>query len=118
LIRGENHRIRRHRDAPLPLFSIGPDALARAEAEDRALIYLCDEFCPQVAAGIAVRVELLLALRWKAEQDAVVGPEFPREVVVITEPELREVEREFVAIPSGATDSAGEKYVLDLFATG
>jgi hypothetical protein len=89
-------------------------ANARAEAEDRAVSFLCDDkWSPQVAAAIAIRVEFFLAATWEAEQEQRRWDD-PREVVAIERHEMQEVRNAFARTRPGMSDVVAERHVVDL----
>jgi hypothetical protein len=87
----------------------------RAEAEDRAVVYLTQErWSPQVSMAIAIRVEFFLAVRWEEEQEVMRHHDDPREVIEIVPREMQEARTLFARTPPGISNAAAEQHVVDM----
>jgi hypothetical protein len=92
------------------------EVVARLDAEDRVVVYLSN-FPRQVALATALKVELLLATMWEAEQNEMLRRDDPREVVQIYPEDFEKIERAFAKILTGIqSDADAEKHVIAMLA--
>lgn len=92
------------------------EIIARLDAEDRIVVYLSN-FPRQVALATALKVELLLATTWAAEQNEMLRRNDPRQVVQIYPEDFEKIERAFAKIPTGIqSDADAQKHVIAMLA--
>jgi hypothetical protein len=89
---------------------------ARIAAGDSAYGFLVNNFEPETAIAIAVRVEYFLAVRWQTEQEQMRARRDLNKVFEISIEGMARARKDFDGVPAGRSDGHAEQYVMDLLA--